>query len=184
MPDKTEERKEEQAEMKLYEMEKIKIQPFDETMVGYMKTMQEQNNVYAGLRQQEENLRVNLNTIRTAVHELRRMRNEELRTIYIPYLNGLRQITPDRRNEFIQSNMEMYRNIDIQYKSVTGQRVNRADELGEARLRVLKRLWNIMIWEHGMKQQDLIDIVDNEQYNQPLAMVRPKKELPIAATVK
>jgi len=172
------------VELKQYDIEKIQIQPFDESMVMYMKTMQEQNNVYAGLRQQEENIRVNLNTLRSAIHDLKAMRQEELRSIFIPYLNGLRQITPERRDEFIRSNISMYRNFDIQYKSIQGQRANRADELGEARLRVLKRLWDVMISEHGFKQDDLIELVDHESWGKLQAMVRPKIELPTIETVK
>jgi len=171
-------------EIRQYDIEKIQIQPFDESMVMYMKTMQEQNNVYAGLRQQEENIRVNLNTLRSAIHDLKAMRQEELRSIFIPYLNGLRQITPERRDEFIRSNIGMYRNFDIQYKSIQGQRANRADELGEARLRVLKRLWDVMISEHGFKQDDLIELVDHESWGKLQAMVRPKIDLPTIETVK
>ena len=173
-----------EVELRQYDIEKILVQPFDESMVGYMKTMQEQNNIYAGLRQQEEQIRVNLNNLRMAVHELRMMRPEQLRTIYIPYLNGLRQITPERREEFIQSNIRMYLNLDIQYKSLNGQRANRADELGESRLRVLKRLWDIMITEHGFKQEDLINIVEQTPVGVTHAMVRPKIELPTIATVQ
>uniref|UniRef100_A0A6M3KZ85 Uncharacterized protein n=1 Tax=viral metagenome TaxID=1070528 RepID=A0A6M3KZ85_9ZZZZ len=185
MSDEKETKKEEpQIELKQYDPEKILIEPFDETTVGYMKTMQEQNNVYAGLRQQEETLRLNLNNIKKAVHELRRMRNDELSTIYMPYLNGLRRITPDRRNEFIKINRDMYHNFDIQYKSVQGQRLNRADELGEARLRVLKRLWDIMIAEHGMKEKDLIELLDHSDYGKPQALIRTKAELPTSETVK
>ena len=171
-------------EIRQYDIEKIQIQPFDESMVIYMKTMQEQNNVYAGLRQQEENIRVNLNTLRSAIHDLKAMRQEELRSIFIPYLNGLRQITPERRDEFIRSNIGMYRNFDIQYKSIQGQRANRADELGEARLRVLKRLKDIMIEEHGFTQEELNELTDHESWGKLQAMVRPKKDLPLAATVK
>lgn len=185
MPDERENKKEEtQIEIKQYEPEKVLIEPFDETVVGYMKVMQEQNNIYAGLRQQEETLRLNLNNIKNAIHELRRMRNEELRTIYMPYLNGLKQITPERRNEFIKINMDMYHSFEIQYKSVQGQRINRADELGEARLRVLKRLWGIMIAEHGMKQEDLIQLVDHKDYGKLQALLRPKTELPKSEMVK
>ena len=42
-------------EMPVYELDKIKVQPFDEITVGYLKTMQEQNNVYVGLRTQDYN---------------------------------------------------------------------------------------------------------------------------------
>lgn len=172
-----------EPELKIYNMDTIRIQPFDEVMVGHMKSMQEQNNIYAGLRQQEEELRVNLNTIRGAIHELKRMRPEELREIQLPWLNGLRRITPDRRNEVIKANIEAHHSLDIRYKSVVMQRMNRADELGEARLRVLKRLCDVVRYEHNMSWDDLVDILEPKSFNETRVMVRTKDELPTAETV-
>jgi hypothetical protein len=110
------------------------------------------------------------------------MRDEQLRNIYMPYLNGLRQITPASRDEFIKANIKMYDNFDNQYKGVVAQRQHRADELGEARMRVLKYLWSVMISEHKMTQEELWDILKIEEENQK--GVRKKEELPTMEAVK
>ena len=163
-------------EMPVYELDKIKIQPFDEITVGYLKTMQEQNNVYVGLRTQEEQLRVTLNNVRTALHDIKKMNSEELRTISFPYLAGYKTLTPATRKEFIQNNMKAYRSLETQYKAAKMQRIHRADELGETRIRVLKRLWNILVNEHDMKQEELYKMLD---VNIPMPLIRPKEQIPI-----
>jgi hypothetical protein len=168
--------KEPEIELKEYQPEQINIQAFDEIMVGYMKNMQEQNNLYAGLRTQEEQIRMNLNNLKKAIHDLKRMRNEELRTILRPYITGLKQLTPEDRNEFIKNNIMMYTGFDNQFKSVQAQRLHRGDELGEARMLVLKRLFFTIMYEHHIDPDELCDIIKPDVENPK--NIRKKTELP------
>jgi hypothetical protein len=110
------------------------------------------------------------------------MRPEELRGIFRPYLQGMKQITPADRNEFIKNNIMLYQNYDNQYKSVNLQRLHRGDELGEARMHVLKQLWNYMIYEHGIKPEELFEIL--KPFTENPVGVRKKEELPLLETVQ
>ena len=170
-------KEEPQVELKDYQLEPIKINTFDEKTIELIKILQEQNNIYGGLRQQEEEIRKNINSLKKAIHDIRRMRNEELRTIFMPYLNGLKSMTPDRRSEFIKANIMMYQNFDNQYQSVRNQRLHRCDELGEARLRLLKRLWNILYREHNMKQEDMYEMIHIPD-GTVITGFRPENEIP------
>ena len=147
------------TELKEITPDVVKIQAFDEKTIDAMKIMQEQNNIYANLRGTEEKIRININSLRKAIHDIKKMRPEELRTIAVPYLNGLKFMTPDRRNEFIKTNIEMYNVFDNEYQSIKGQRLHRGDELGEARMVVLKKLWGVLIRQHGFKHEDLCDML-------------------------
>jgi len=72
------------TELKEITPDVVKIQAFDEKTIDAMKIMQEQNNIYANLRGTEEKIRININSLRKAIHDIKKMRPEELRTIAVP----------------------------------------------------------------------------------------------------
>lgn len=184
MQDEKETKKEvtpQHMDMPEYQLEKLKISPFDEVTVGHLKNMQEQNNVYVGLRTQEEQLRVNMKAVRDAIHEVKKMRPEQLKTISFPYLAGFKTLTNETRDEWIKTHINMYTSFETQYKTVRAQRIHRGDELGEARIRVLKRLWNVMVNEHDISQEDLYKMLDVDI---PMPLIRPKAEIPTVETSK
>lgn len=169
-----------QVDLQEFPMENVKIMPFDEITVGYLKDMQEQNNIYIGLRNQEEQMRVNLNQIKKAIHEIKRMNAAELNELSFPYLAGYRRVTMASRDEFVKANINVYRSMENQYKALHAQRLHRGDEYGEARMRVLKRLYTIAITENDFDQEELNEMLNINRDN---PLVRPKNELPVEIKV-
>ena len=140
----------------------VKLEAFDEVGVGLLKEMQDRNNEYAALRQQEEQTRLRMKQLREFIHKIKKMR--DITKINVPFGSGFRQLELSEKDEFIKNHIEVYNNLDNQLQGIIGQRMHRLQAYGHSLERVMMYLW-ARLNSLGYKDEELI--ADHNLRNQP-----------------
>ena len=133
------------------------VEAFDPTVAQALNILHEQNDLYGSLRVQEENSKMQVKGITQVIHDLKSGR-VKIENLSAPYGMGqTRRLVQSDKNELIQTYMRQLQIEENKLKSLTGQRLHRADEIGEQRLKVLRLLWVVMTTQHKFTDEELYE---------------------------
>ncbi len=133
------------------------VEAFDPTMVQALNILHEQNNLYGSLRVQEENSKMQVKGITQVIHDIKSGK-VKIENLSAPYGMGqTRRLVQSDKNELIQTYLKQLQLEENKLKSLTGQRLHRADEVGEQRLKVLRLLWIVMKTQHKFTDEELYE---------------------------
>jgi len=135
------------------------VEAFDPTVVQALELMREQNNLYGSLRVQEEQSKQQIMGIKKCIHEIK---HDEIAIEQLSSPWGMGQtmrLTKKDKPKLIQVYLKQLEVEENKLKSLTGQRMHRADEVGEQRLKVLRLIWTVMKLQHKFTDTELYEHV-------------------------
>lgn len=158
------------------------IREFTEPQVKEMGWLSEMNNAYAGLWTQEQQTMMKHKALTELIHKLK---HDEIKisNIYRPFVgNHLVRLESSDKDEFIKSFVDAFTQTEVQLKSLAGQKEHRGEELGEARMRVMRMLWILLKQQHGFKDNELYE--NMLDYDRKENLIRPLDKLPVVVPVE
>jgi hypothetical protein len=131
------------------------VEAFDPNQIQQLEILREQNNLYGSLRIQEEDTKKQIKGIQAVIHKIRsgEIKMDEL---FVPFGMGNQRRLHDRhKTEYLDTYMKQLQMEQNKLDALSGQRLHRADEVGEQRLKVLRMLWTILRTQHQFTDEEL-----------------------------
>lgn len=145
--------------------EKPLVEAFDQNQINQMTILNEQNNMYGSIRQQEEQIKVQVRTLKKIIHDVRSGKTR-MNTLHIPYgmPGGSKNLTEQDKQEYLDMFMKQLVVEENKLKALSGQRLHRGDELGEQRMKILRMFTDILVHQHKFTEEELFN--QCKEYNE------------------
>jgi len=127
------------------------VEAFIPQEVDILKHLTTIDNLFRSLKGDEEKHRLQLNGIKSVMKKLRAKNS-----LQVQVANGLMEdVTPTIRGELISNTNKNFNSMNDAYKGLVEQSKHRADEVGEARIRMLKMLVYVLRRQHKFTDKEI-----------------------------
>jgi len=127
------------------------VRAFLPNEVDILQKLTAMDNLYRSMSTDEDNHLKQMHAFKDVMKKLR-----SKNVMHVQIANGLTEdVTPSIRKTLIDNTNKSFNAVNDKYKGIVEQKKHRADELGEARIRMFKMLGDILKYQHGLSVDDL-----------------------------